>query len=163
MEPALVISTCMHASLNWRVRCTHASLPPLAPFIIPAARYFKQINTFACRCDHQRFSWKTEQRERANGKYRLSTHARHLHVSEGVYQMWSAFPRNLCPCAHIGGHVLMSEGQTCSHRGTDPISVKTHREQQLNSSLHAQTKEHGCQISSSFTKIGPEPSPETHM
>jgi hypothetical protein len=28
--------------------------------------------------------------------------------------MWSDFPRTLCPSAHIGGHVLMSEGQTCS-------------------------------------------------
>src|SRR5947209_19279647 len=33
MEPAPASSTCMRASLNWRVRCTHASLPPLAFFI----------------------------------------------------------------------------------------------------------------------------------
>ena len=37
MEPAPAISTCMRASLNWWVRCTHAPLPPLALFIIPHA------------------------------------------------------------------------------------------------------------------------------
>ena len=28
--------------------------------------------------------------------------------------MWSAFPKNFCPSAHIGGQVLTSEGQTRS-------------------------------------------------
>ena len=78
----------------------------------------EQINAFACRCDHEHFSWKTELWERANEKYRLSTRARHLHVSEGVYRMWSDFPRNLCTSARIGGQVLTLEGQSCSHRRT---------------------------------------------
>ena len=40
--------------------------------------------------------------------------------------MWSAFPRNLCPSTHIGGQVLMSEGQTCSHRRTFTMNKGEH-------------------------------------
>jgi hypothetical protein len=60
MEPAPVISTCMRASLNWRVRCTHASLPPLALFLIPhaASRVSSQMITHRLRALKNPFSTK---------------------------------------------------------------------------------------------------------
>jgi hypothetical protein len=37
--------------------------------------------------------------------------------------MWSDFPRNLCPSAHIGGQLLILEGQTCSLGRTFTTSI----------------------------------------
>ena len=64
MEPAPAISTCMRASLNWRVRCTHASLPPLALFIIPhaASRVSSQMITHRLRALKNPFSTKPNTR-----------------------------------------------------------------------------------------------------
>src|SRR5947209_5447037 len=60
MEPAPSISTFMRASLNWRLRCTHASLPPLALFIIPhaASRVSSQMITHRLRALKNPFSTK---------------------------------------------------------------------------------------------------------
>ena len=60
MEPAPAISTCMRASLNWWVRCTHAPLPPLALFIIPhaASRVSSQMITHRLRALKTPFSTK---------------------------------------------------------------------------------------------------------
>ena len=60
MEPAPAISTCMRASLNWWVRCTHAPLPPLALFIIPhaASRVSSQMITHRLRALKNPFSTK---------------------------------------------------------------------------------------------------------
>jgi hypothetical protein len=76
MEPAPAISTCMRASLNWRVRCTHASLPPLAFFIFLYERS-GFVQESLSRCSHWRAS--------------ASVGGPNLLTSEDIYHIWTTY------------------------------------------------------------------------
>ena len=79
-----------------------------------APRNFKQIDAFDSWCDHKHPLLYEREMKRSHDQSACNEE-RNLHPSQEVYQMESAFPRNISTSAHDWGQVLMFEGESCSH------------------------------------------------